>query len=118
MPANSPRRLRGFPRDEYTTLAETTDRVLATQVSAWWRYRPRPRLELTPLATADLTSHGVDLTSHGPIPLATLDPHATIRLGPLAEPGKWGAAVGRRLESCAAWRTMTCGTRCPFCMAS
>ena len=29
----------GFPRDEYTTLAETTDRVLATQVSAWWRYR-------------------------------------------------------------------------------
>jgi urate oxidase len=30
---------RGFPRDEYTTLAETTDRILATQVSAWWRYR-------------------------------------------------------------------------------
>ncbi len=29
----------GFPGDEYTTLAETTDRVLATQVSAWWRYR-------------------------------------------------------------------------------
>ena len=29
----------GFPRDEYTTLADTTDRVLATQVSAWWRYR-------------------------------------------------------------------------------
>jgi urate oxidase len=29
----------GFPRDEYTTLAETRDRVLATQVSAWWRYR-------------------------------------------------------------------------------
>jgi urate oxidase len=29
----------GFPRDEYTTLAETTDRILATQVSAWWRYR-------------------------------------------------------------------------------
>ena len=29
----------GFPRDEYTTLAETTDRVLATEVSAWWRYR-------------------------------------------------------------------------------
>lgn len=30
---------RGFPRDEYTTLAETTDRMLATQVSARWRYR-------------------------------------------------------------------------------
>ena len=29
----------GFPRDEYTTLAETRDRILATQVSAWWRYR-------------------------------------------------------------------------------
>ena len=29
----------GFPRDEYTTLAETKDRVLATEVSAWWRYR-------------------------------------------------------------------------------
>ena len=29
----------GFPRDEYTTLAETQDRMLATQVSAWWRYR-------------------------------------------------------------------------------
>jgi urate oxidase len=33
----------GFPRDEYTTLAETRDRVLATEVSAWWRYRaPAP----------------------------------------------------------------------------
>jgi urate oxidase len=29
----------GFPRDEYTTLAETTDRILATEVSARWRYR-------------------------------------------------------------------------------
>ena len=29
----------GFPRDEYTTLAQTRDRMLATQVSAWWRYR-------------------------------------------------------------------------------
>jgi urate oxidase len=28
----------GFPRDEYTTLAETTDRVLATAVSARWRH--------------------------------------------------------------------------------
>ena len=29
----------GFPRDRYTTLAETTDRILATEVTAWWRYR-------------------------------------------------------------------------------
>jgi urate oxidase len=29
----------GFPRDEYTTLAEARDRMLATRVSAWWRYR-------------------------------------------------------------------------------
>lgn len=28
----------GFPRDRYTTLAETTDRVLATDVTAKWRY--------------------------------------------------------------------------------
>lgn len=29
----------GFPRDHYTTLAETTDRILATQVQAQWRFR-------------------------------------------------------------------------------
>ncbi|MEU0509647.1 factor-independent urate hydroxylase [Amycolatopsis sp. NPDC006125] len=29
----------GFPRDEYTTLAETDDRILATAVTAQWRYR-------------------------------------------------------------------------------
>ena len=28
----------GFPRDKYTTLPETTDRILATDVSARWRY--------------------------------------------------------------------------------
>lgn len=28
----------GFPRDEFTTLAETDDRLLATRVSATWRY--------------------------------------------------------------------------------
>jgi urate oxidase len=31
----------GFPRDRYTTLAETTDRVLATSVTARWRYLPQ-----------------------------------------------------------------------------
>jgi urate oxidase len=29
----------GFPKDAYTTLADTDDRMLATQVTAWWRYR-------------------------------------------------------------------------------
>lgn len=28
----------GFPRDRYTTLGETTDRILATSVTAVWRY--------------------------------------------------------------------------------
>ena len=28
----------GFPRDRYTTLQETTDRILATDVAARWRY--------------------------------------------------------------------------------
>jgi urate oxidase len=30
----------GYPKDPYTTLPETTDRILATEVSARWRYRP------------------------------------------------------------------------------
>jgi len=30
----------GFPRDEYTTLPETADRILATSVTASWMYRP------------------------------------------------------------------------------
>ncbi len=29
----------GFPRDEYTTLPETEDRIFATSVTATWRYR-------------------------------------------------------------------------------
>jgi len=28
----------GFPRDRYTSLGETTDRILATAVTARWRY--------------------------------------------------------------------------------
>src|SRR5579871_3118173 len=31
----------GFPRDAYTTLPETRDRILATSVTATWRYRPQ-----------------------------------------------------------------------------
>jgi urate oxidase len=30
----------GYPRDSYTTLPETKDRVLATSVNAAWRFRP------------------------------------------------------------------------------
>jgi len=30
----------GYPRDPYTTLAETRDRILATAVTAAWRFRP------------------------------------------------------------------------------
>jgi urate oxidase len=33
----------GFPRDEFTTLPETRDRVLATQVSATWRFASWPQ---------------------------------------------------------------------------
>lgn len=29
----------GFAKDEYTTLPETTERILATEVRCWWRYR-------------------------------------------------------------------------------
>jgi urate oxidase len=31
----------GYPRDEFTTLPETRDRILATSVTATWRYRDR-----------------------------------------------------------------------------
>jgi len=30
----------GFPRDEFTTLPETEDRILATSITAAWRHRP------------------------------------------------------------------------------
>ncbi len=30
----------GFPRDEYTTLPETRDRLMATSIAATWTYRP------------------------------------------------------------------------------
>ena len=37
----------GFPRDEYTTLPDADDRILATSVTASWKYRP---------GTADFTA--------------------------------------------------------------
>jgi urate oxidase len=33
----------GYPKDPYTTLPETKDRMLATQVNASWRFRPAAR---------------------------------------------------------------------------
>ncbi len=30
----------GFPRDEYTTLPDTEDRIMATSITATWTYRP------------------------------------------------------------------------------
>jgi urate oxidase len=30
----------GFPRDEYTTLPETSDRIIATSMTVSWKYRP------------------------------------------------------------------------------
>ncbi|UDY22856.1 factor-independent urate hydroxylase [Nocardioides sp. Kera G14] len=30
----------GFPRDQYTALGETDDRIMATSVTAWWRFTP------------------------------------------------------------------------------
>lgn len=35
----------GYPKDEYTTLEETTDRILATDVTARWRYRAGAGIE-------------------------------------------------------------------------
>ena len=38
----------GFPRDRFTTLPETDDRILATSVTAWWRYDDDRRWTGTP----------------------------------------------------------------------
>jgi urate oxidase len=42
----------GFPRDEFTTLAETEDRLLATKVSSTWRYEPSAEIEYDAAFTA------------------------------------------------------------------
>ena len=41
----------GFPRDEYTTLPETRDRLLATALTAVWQYS-RPDVDFTSMWTA------------------------------------------------------------------
>lgn len=45
----------GFPRDEYTTLADAYDRMLATTVSASWRFRT-PDADWGPAFTAAFTA--------------------------------------------------------------
>ena len=62
----------GFPRDQYTTLPETRDRILATSVTAAWTYRPgaaefaaRDRIRAALLdAFAVHTSESVQHTLH------------------------------------------------------
>lgn len=39
----------GFPRDRYTSLVETDDRIMATSVTAWWRYTSQTQAELQTL---------------------------------------------------------------------
>jgi len=58
----------GFPRDRYTTLEETHDRILATAVTARWRHRPtdldwRPSFHLarSTLLAAFATHHSLAL---------------------------------------------------------
>lgn len=35
----------GFPRDRFTTLADTSDRIMATKVTATWRYGSDPEID-------------------------------------------------------------------------
>jgi urate oxidase len=46
----------GFPRDEFTTLAQTEDRLLATKVAATWRYEPSADVDYDASFTAVTTT--------------------------------------------------------------
>jgi urate oxidase len=74
----------GFPHDRYTTLKETSDRILATAVSATWRYSRPPvafgtlwrevrRLLLETFANHDSRSVQHTLYAMGEAVLETLD---------------------------------------------
>jgi len=53
----------GFPRDRYTTLPETTDRILATEVAARWRFLdPGPDFDATYAAVKALLLETFALT--------------------------------------------------------
>jgi urate oxidase len=80
----------GFARDKYTTLAETTDRILATAVDARWRYAGqvswddayREARDAILTAFADTHSYSLQQTLYamGKRVLETLPPVAEIRL--------------------------------------
>ncbi|RZQ64781.1 factor-independent urate hydroxylase [Amycolatopsis suaedae] len=81
----------GFPRDRYTTLAETTDRILATAVTARWRHREAGgnwresfgevrRILLETFATKHSLSLQQTLYAMGEAVLAQRDELAEIRL--------------------------------------
>jgi urate oxidase len=78
----------GFPRDRFTTLADTDDRVLATSVTAWWRYADadpardhdalHASVEALLLATfAEVRSLGLQQTVHA-MGRAVLEAHPEI----------------------------------------
>ncbi len=62
----------GFPRDRYTTLAETRDRILATAVTAWWRYQGDGR-RLGGEPTAEARRHLLETFADDAQPLAAAD---------------------------------------------
>jgi urate oxidase len=51
----------GYPKDPYTTLPETRDRILATSVTASWRFRPAAVAEGVDWGTAFTTARSVIL---------------------------------------------------------
>ncbi|MBO0842033.1 MAG: urate oxidase [Nocardioides sp.] len=81
----------GFPRDRYTTLPETDDRILATSVTAFWRWATPPEdfdeayAQVKGLlldAFADLHSLALQQTIHemGRAAMAKVDEIAEIRI--------------------------------------
>jgi urate oxidase len=54
----------GFLVDEYTTLPETDDRILATAVTATWEYRTAPNAE-APIGTRDAENAGAETAGPG-----------------------------------------------------
>ena len=53
----------GYPKDPYTTLPETKDRILATSVNASWRFLPSAAVPGTDWDTAFGTARGVILAT-------------------------------------------------------
>jgi urate oxidase len=53
----------GYPKDGYTTLPETKDRILATSVNASWRFRPSAADAGTDWDAAFATAQGVILST-------------------------------------------------------